>query len=350
MRVSFEGHGEPIPEVAFPAPGEDPDSFSQSFQLVDGVDFVKAPYVDQDYTNFEVWCVGAAGGRGGNWLGTGDPFNRESFWGGAGGGGGVHRVAGLLADLPDNVTVVVGEAGAAGQDAVDTSAVGAPLPVMPMLPERDGSGAIIMPLSLYPNPDWVEPLAGEAGGGSFFGDVAKASGGMGGGAVWLETTDWSDYYYYNIVDDLLPGMGGTGGLGNRDIPGGGGAGGFRQATEEPILSLAQRGGWDGTIGAGGGGGYGGRYRGVLNPGSSPPIFGWFDAGNGADGAFSFGNPSVFGPGELRKFGPFETPGHHYLTIPGSGGGAKANKLLKYGSRAPGFNPNGLVFIRLYKIV
>lgn len=343
MRILFNGKGDPIPDTALAAPGELPDSFSQSFLLV--ADFAKAPYVDQGYTNFEVWCVGAVGGRGGDWLGTGDPFNRESFWGGAGGGGGLHRVAGLLSDLPDSVPVAVGEAGSDGQDAVDTSAVGAPLPVMPMLPERDGSGNIIMPLSLYPNPDWVEPLAGENGGASTFGDVCKASGGTGGGPIGLRTTAWEDWYYYNIVDDLAPGNGGVGGAGNSNVAGGGGAGGIPN-TPTPVR--AGNGSWNGSIGKGGGGGYGGHYRGVVVPGS-PPIYGYVAAGDGGQGSFSFANTSVFGPGEQRKFGPFETPGHRYLTVPGVGGGAKANKLLKYGSRAPGFNPNGAVFIRLYKL-
>jgi hypothetical protein len=39
----------------------------------------------------------------------------------------------------------------------------------------------------------------------------------------------------------------------------------------------------------------------------------------------------------------------HLVIPGGGGGAKADKKLKFGSKAVGFDPNGLCMIRIYKV-
>jgi hypothetical protein len=111
------------------------------------------------------------------------------------------------------------------------------------------------------------------------------------------------------------------------------------------------GSWDGSIGKGGGGGVGGfriyaHMEGmtvVLNTGY---VIAMKLAADGGKGSFSFANPSVFGPGQP---GTLHTGSSTNPILPGGGGGAKANKTLKYGSHASGFSPDGCVFIRLYKI-
>jgi hypothetical protein len=155
MRVSLGGWGFELEGMsAFDEP--DPNTDVISLFLEDGVPFEKGPYLDLNYTRYEVWCVGAAGGRGGSILRSFDPLNRKSIWGGAGGGGGLHRVGGMLAALPASVDVTIGAAGADGQNGSgeiwDWDSDPEHLPY-PMLPDRDGSGNIISPLHLHPNPE-----------------------------------------------------------------------------------------------------------------------------------------------------------------------------------------------------
>lgn len=373
MRVSLGGWSFELDGMsAFDEP--DPNTDVISLFLEDGVPFEKGPYLDMNYTRYEVWIVGAAGGRGGAILRSFDPFNRKSIWGGAGGGGGLHRVSGMLAALPDSVDVSIGVAGADGQDGSgdiwdwDFTSNPEYLPY-PMLPDRDGSGNIIMPLHFHPNPLWVEPLAGEDGEASSFGSIGKASGGTGGAPVApKEGGAWSDWYLsagltYVGFDDLRPGYGGDGGLGNSLVAGGGGAGGVPKNL--PFLTKAipaEDGKWNGSIGSGGGGGYGGIFKGVLTEGSppdavSPLQYVYTDAGNGGRGSYSFRDPSVFGPRErdyaqtpfAPALGDAGSGGHR--TVPGSGGGARLNPLNQQhrGSKNPEANPNGGVFIRIFDI-
>ena len=72
-------------------------------------------YLDLDYTHFDVICIGAGGGMGGG-IDTGSGGNAVRNYGGAGGGGGLHRVRGLLSALPSLCPVVVGVGGALGTD------------------------------------------------------------------------------------------------------------------------------------------------------------------------------------------------------------------------------------------
>lgn len=370
MRISLGGWSWEIGDLsAFDV--DDANADVISLYLEDGVPFEKATYLAMNYTRYEVWVVGAAGGRGGAILRSFDAFNRKSIWGGAGGGGGLHRVAGMLAALPDSVDVAIGAAGADGQngsgDLGDWDGNNEHLPY-PMLPDRDGSGAIIMPQHFHANSTWIPPLAGGDGESSSFGDIGKASGGTGGAPVApKEGGAWSDWYIgvgltYQGLDDLRPGYGGDGGIGNSLDAGGGGAGGV--PPNPPYLATgipAEDGKWDGNIGKGGGGGYGGKFSGVLTTGSppvavSPPQYIHNDAGNGGRGSYSFRDPSVFGPRErdyaqttLHGTGDLGSAG--YPTIPGVGGGAKLNplNLEHHGSKAPGANPNGGVFIRIFDI-
>ena len=69
------------------------------------------------------------------------------------------------------------------------------------------------------------------------------------------------------------------------------------------------------------------------------------AGEGGKGSYSFGDPSIYGPGQPAVI----LPGDYAFTA-GNGGGARHKKLvtLGYGSHAFGYNPNGAVFLRLLK--
>ena len=116
-----------------------------------------------------------------------------------------------------------------------------------------------------------------------------------------------------------------------------------------ILSPAVDGIWDGTIGEGGGGGRGGTFFPEVV--ASPPVSTFTRpelsqlAVSGGQGSFSYADTSVSGGRGNRSSDPY----FGRAIVPGAGGGARASSLLKYGSRATGFNPNGVVYLRLVKI-
>lgn len=102
----------------------------------------------------------------------------------------------------------------------------------------------------------------------------------------------------------------------------------------------------------------------LNPKERPEL----PSTGGGQGSFSFQDTKVYGPRQQRQyytaypvfraynnqFGDirvenFPVSGRPMLIIPGTGGSAKAPGKRYFGSRAIGFNPNGLVLIRLIKI-
>lgn len=291
MRFGLKGRGAAVPQFALSDPVE--GGLSQSFYMADGDTFDPAPYLVEGYTNIQIWCVGAAGGSGGDQV-------TELQQGGAGGGGGLHRVTMLLADILEPAEIVVGEAGANGANASNHA------------PD---------------NPSYVPPADGVDGGASSFGDdLCRASGGKGGGAspapdgVGLNGTPGGD--------------GGDGGVGDSITAGGGAAGGLWTPPTDPV-----DGAWDGAIGEGGGGGQGGSFDGNE--------FNYLhnQAANGARGSFSAGEPSVYGPGELRSSYPSIYHGPKAI-YPGGGGGAKIRTTGLYGSHASGYSPNGAVFIRL----
>lgn len=85
---------------------------------------------------------------------------------------------------------------------------------------------------------------------------------------------------------------------------------------------------------------------------------------GANGSFSYADTSVYGPGTgptyplhfLRTYASdepriLETRLYQalHVLVPGVGGGARINKKSGFGSYAPGYNPNGAVFIRVFKV-
>lgn len=301
MRVLLSGEGAPIPKEALPDPGTS-DVPSLAFFLPGGGAFHKADYVEQGYTHYEAWCVGGCGGRGGDLL---DQYGQIFSYGGAGGGGGLHKVLGLLSDLPDSCPVVVGSAG--------------------------GNGA-------------------DGGASSFNGATCQASGGTAGFPSLAATA--ATYKKY-----LPGGNGGQGGSGGRVLAGGGANGETTTAGPESgsipsykasfVRTPAKDGTWDGIIGKGGGGGRGGKY-GVVGGNISFTEYDFEESGSGGKGSFAFVDTSVYGPGE--NMSNVLLSGWSRMIFPGGGGGAMINKLMGYGSRVTSFNPNGAVYIRLLKIV
>lgn len=157
--------------------------------------------------------------------------------GGAGGGGGLHVVSGLLSDLPEEVEAIVGQAGANGAIGhAHPAEEWDPVPPPAFMPLLDWSRR--WP---DPHPILLPPQRGEDGGYSAFGDIAMASGGRGG----YPALAWQDGQL------LYRGWGGSGGVGGRTVAGGGGAGALSFGLD------GANGTWDGTIGQGGGGGRGG---------------------------------------------------------------------------------------------
>lgn len=368
MRAFLGGREIPREEFAIVGVGE-----STGVPVVllpaNGDTFIPEDYISLGYTNYDIVCIGAAGGRGGDWTG------KDECRGGAGGGGGLHHVSGLLADLPSSVAIAIGQGGADGSNS------GGGIPIRGELTPAGQFNYILdadgfaVDLELIAQGDHIPPLAGADGGGSSFGSICRASGGKGGQQAQLKIEDphplWGAGYsggygglkfsYY-----FIPGEGGEGGVGDRDIAGGGGDRGLVNHTpivvtygpevvtvyasgytttrlqEHEIAAVTtfvkpKDGTWDGNIGKGGGGGHGGSRIDDLS-------FGTREAAGGARGSMNFGDTSVFGPGELPHY---DNQGK--LTYPGGGGGARLNKLARYGSHAPAYNPNGVVQIRLTKI-
>lgn len=64
MRVFLGGHGEPIPPIALPDPNVADAAVPVILLPEDGEMFDPADYIPLGYTHYEVWCVGAVGGRG----------------------------------------------------------------------------------------------------------------------------------------------------------------------------------------------------------------------------------------------------------------------------------------------
>lgn len=264
-------------------------------------DFVPDTYIDMGYTNFEVICIGAGGGIGGG-INTANTGTLVRSYGGAGGGGGLHRVRGLLSVLPASCPIVVGTGGVAGTEHASD-------------PAQTTNG-------------------GDGGYSTFNGMTCMASGGKGGKRV--QTNDLVTTTQAN---------GGQGGIGGTVIAGGGGAGGVAGTPTATGPGTAGTPGsdgiWDGVIGSGGGGGAGGvgKYGGTtLNAGTS-----------GGRGSYNSSDLSVYGPAGAPVVDPDSGASD---VIPGFAGGAKASPLnglpQVYGSSksARVQSDNGFVVIRL----
>lgn len=372
-RFLLNSKGEPIPLEAMP-PLSPNDTLPVQRLVLDETGFDKRDYVALGYTHFEVFCIGAAGGYGGAADGVGgytpgpgdtypglpgvystgggiyswpyryspkpsggmlthwyNPFLDPSAWGGGGGGGGMHRVAGQLVDLPDISPVIVGQAGA-------DAPVGHLHKPGPYTPAPPSFGVFPTANDVYDPPiitfDIPKP-GGDGGYSSFAGGLCAASGGKGGGLA-APPGDPGTYeaprsYWWRQVP--YQGYGGEGGRGNRTAAGGGAAG-------STTLASGQDGMWDGDIGSGGGGGRGSLSINEFYATSPQDNYKVTRAAtSGGQGSYSYGDPSMYGSRELASG----------TTMPGGSGGGARMGTLKHGSRAPGFDPNGLVVIRISKI-
>lgn len=475
MRAFLGGRGLPRDEFALIGAGGTADGSTPVVLLLeDGEVFTPEDYMSLGYTDFEAWCVGASGGRGGDateiltwritqtqetmpddiwedvlvaadradawrpgylyvneawgwYAGIGGPalsdyHHREviegsggvyryyltprqnaqwnNFWhvgtvthfhemvppdtapwiGGGGGGGGLHVVAGRLDELPTSVAAEVGQKGAdgaIGQARQPTSLVD---PAYFWHPGEwyafeggrldDGMNEARWNWAhRFPNghPSIPPPGEGSPGGASSFGDICQASGGKGGKAAihWPGTTP---------ARQLLA-HGGEGGVGGQTDPGGGADGAVSS-------SSGKDGSWSGSIGQGGGGGRGGvishlsrmisNYYGYIYAGTVAAI----QATQGGRGSLNYGDTSVWGArGPLGTYSqvvrapaPYTQWNYKYNAIisetpwsatveslipksanPGSGGGARIPGNRKYGSQAPGYNHDGAVLLRLFKL-
>lgn len=258
-------------------------------------DFDTLSYIALDYTHFDVICIGAGGGMGGG-IDTNNTGTLVRNFGGAGGGGGYHRVRGLLSALPTTCEIAVGVEGANGTD--DSS-----------------------------NPS-LTTNGGDGGHSSFNDTTCRASGGEGGKRVQSNSTTVS-----------TQADGGDGGVGNRIIAGGGAVGGIAGTPTALGPGTPGTDGQDGTffqdIGKGGGGGAGGvgTYAGVTCNAATL----------GGKGAFNPGDTSVYSLGGS----PTDDPDTDSVnTIPGIAGGAKAAPLNGLPTLFGRSGMPGIVIIRL----
>lgn len=254
-------------------------------------------YIDLGYTNFEVICIGGGGGRGGG-IDTANTGTLIRNFGGAGGGGGFHRIRGLLSALPDNCPIVVGSAGAVGTDDASNPAA-----------TTDGGD-------------------GEA---SIFNTITcRASGGEGGKRAQSNSDTVS-----------TQADGGVGGIGNRVVAGGGAVGGTAGIPTAEGPGTPGTAGSDGTltnngiIGKGGGGGAGGvgKYGGTVC------------------NAATAGGRGSYNPGDTSVYGPAYLPTNDILSeadniVPGRASGAKAAPLNGLPTLYGTSGNDGVVIIRL----
>lgn len=274
-----------------------------TIKFVANTDFEPAQYIDMGYTDFDVICIGGGGGMGGG-INTANTGTLIRSPGGVGGGGGLHRVQGLLSALPVTCPVVIGPGGILGNEDQSNPAN-----------TTDG---------------------GDGGYSSFNGTTCQASGGKGGKRAQS-----------NSATVPTQANGGDGGVGGSINPGGGGKGGTAgtpSATGPGVAGTPGADGtWDGTIGQGGGGGAGG-----VGKYGSPPVT--CNAGtSGGRGSYNPGDQIVYGPG-----GPpsMDNPTGAANVMGGYAGGGKTTPIdglpNVYGSssghRAP--SDPGAVSIRL----
>lgn len=349
-RIELGGEGFPIPPEALPDGLVEGSLTPLTLTFNANDSFDKTLWTPFGFTVFTIMCVGAAGGRGPvSWYMLGGGTNAPIMLftcGGAGGGGGMHIVSGLLADLGDISTIVVGQAGA---DAPDLPAA------------YDVYGIS------YNDHGLDVGIPGADGSHSAFGTLVKASGGKGGKITKAVISS-------NTETSWRPGGdGGDGGIGGSIVAGGGAAGGSSQdlgVASDPrhhnwAMLDGEQGFWDGIIGEGGGGGAGftGGGFGVGQDAAwipELPTVGHgvlsvhdLDSTNGGRGSFSYADSSKHGakqakPTKVLSTAPFNIyfPRTINNILPGGGGGARPTPLAKYGSRSDGYSPNGVVIVKL----
>lgn len=265
-------------------------------RFVSDQNFIPADWTELGYTHFEVICIGGGGGRGGGI----DPLGAGiKNLGGQGGGGGFHRVRGLLSALPATCVVDVGIAGAAGSNQLSNPAL-----------TTDGS---------------------DGAPSTFNVTTCRASGGKGGKRAQSNSDTVTTQAH-----------GGEGGAGNRTIAGGGAAGGTAGTPSASGPGTPGTPGTDGSlfnnVGKGGGGGAGGvgKYGGITCVAGTA----------GGRGSYNPGDTSVYGPAGLPTT---DTSSGAVDIVPGTASGAKASPLsglpTVYGQSGSPSNP-GVVVVRL----
>jgi hypothetical protein len=259
--------------------------------------FEPADYINFGFTHFDVICIGAGGGRGGG-IDTQNTGTQIRNYGGEGGGGGFHRVKGLLSLLPASCPVVVGAAGDPGTDDISNPA---------------------------------NTTDGTDGGYSSFSDICQASGGEGGKRAQT-----------NSDTVTTEADGGDGGIGNRIIAGGGGAGGTAGTPTVTGPGTPGTDGTDGTfsqnVGQGGGGGAGGVGKYVTQN----PAITCNAATTGGKGSYNPIDLSVYGLG--REPSDDSDSGAEDI-VPGIAGGAKAAPLNSLPTVYGNSGNSGIVVIR-----
>jgi hypothetical protein len=386
-RIFLGGKGDPIPDLAMPdlSLAVDLQPIYVPF-TADGI-FVPADYIAMGYTDYEVTCIGAAGGRGsdGDAAGAAWPYYYTplpggysmthwhdpmlinlSAWGGGGGGGGSQRVNGKLADLPANVPVAVGQAGAdAGAAYIAQTGNYTPNPPAPW---PDARATYDSPVATF-----LSAHNGGDGGASTFGpDICMASGGKGGGPCIDKTQPHGTWNGDGLAapNAAWTGFGGQGGIGGRTLAGGGAAGSASTSLLTPADGADGMWDSDTNIGAGGGGGRGGVWVPGYDPNVGSPLPGEDPyyrrlSSSGGQGAVSFVEPGVLGPRQMRAVGSWSYPRYNtsqrasigtdsqtnnQTTMPGTGGGAKVTPVNIFGGRSGGALAQGAVFVRVMKIV
>lgn len=261
------------------------------FVFTSDTTFDLSSYKNEGYTDFETIVIGAGAGKGGGCTGTDteESSRHVKNYGGQGGGGGFHKIKGLLSVIPDSVSIVVGQPGADGTDAS--------------------------------NPD--ETTDGTDGGTSSFNDTtAFASGGNGGkranscSTIIASGADGGDGGLGGITEHGWGGMGGAAGVlhdpdeeGN--TPGTNGQDG--SLINGPFEYTSGFFTAPGKIGKGGGGGAGG-------VGNSDLPRTEMAATKGGKGSYSAGDESVFGPsGNISAISGMNI-------IPGIASGARVTPL------------------------
>ena len=264
-------------------------------------DFPTQDYIDAGYTHFDVICIGAGGGKGGG-IDTNNTGTLVRNYGGEGGGGGFHRVRGLLSILPDPAVIDVGEAGFNGADHVSD-------------PNATTNG-------------------GDGGTSSFNDLTCRASGGKGGKHVMS-----------NSLTVTTDADGGQGGVGDRTSPGGGALGGLAGTPSPGGPGTPGTDGTDGTyntvlydIGEGGGGGAGG-----VGKYGTPTTCN--AATSGGRGAYNPGDTSVYAPGTPPSDDPPTDSGSPDI-VPGKAGGAKASPLNRLPYVYGDSGQHGVIIVRV----
>lgn len=309
MRIDFKGPFVTLEPIIIP------------FTVAGTFSFDKTLYPDHIF--YDVIVIGAGGGFGGGMSGI-DPV-RDNFvrnFGGAGGGGGLHRRKGILELLANSTPIVVGAAGSDGADGDDTTPGG----------------------------------HGGDGGYSAFGDFVMATGGHGGNG------SQSISYHENQLAN-----GGAGGIGGTlDILAGGGAKGgicgfnvnpddptdFTQTDAVPgqngqlitsgrfYIPASDTYTLKGRVGKGGGGGPGGSYR-LVEP---DYLLQFPYPAKGGKGSYN-SDETLYAPG-LNPFNYEAAPGQLVRAMPGRGGGARATPLTNTNAVYGGSGKDGAVFILL----